>query len=145
MTPPTTVRPDAPGRSRRTVTLGLAGIAAGLAVVVGLTLLVGMSEGPATVARITLVNPTVYSLEVSVTAGTGGASSPAGFVPKQSTAVIEEVPDQGDVWIFRFDGQGRSGGELRLTRQQLERDAWRVEIPVEVGQRLADAGAPPTP
>ena len=145
MSPPTTLRPDAPGRSRRTVTLGLAGIAAGLAVVVGLTFLVGLSEGPDTVPRITFVNPTVYSLDVSITPGTGGASSPAGFVPKESTAVIEEVADQGDVWIFRFDGQGESGGELRLTRQQLESHGWRVEIPAEVGQRLADAGAPPTP
>lgn len=145
MTPPTTLRPDAPGRSRRAVTVAAAAIAVGLAVAVALTFLVGLSESPATVARITFVNPTPYSLDVSVAPGPESASSPVGFVPKQSTAVMEEVPDQGDVWTFRFDGQGESGGEVRLTRGQLQSQGWRVEIPVEVGQRLADAGAPPTP
>ncbi len=145
MNPPTILRPDAPGRAGRRITLGLAGLAAGLLVVVGVTYLVGLSGGPTTVARITFVNPTAYTLSVDVSDGAGSGWSPAGFAPKRSTGVVEQVSDQGDVWVFRFDAQGKSGGELRLTREQLKRDGWRVDIPVEVGQRLAEAGAPPTP
>ncbi len=49
------------------------------------------------------------------------------------------------IWVFRFDAQGKRGGELRLTREQLASDGWRVDIPVEIGQHLAEQGAPPTP
>lgn len=145
MSPPTTLRPEAPRRSRRVVALGIAGLVLGMLAVVGMTLLVGLSGGPATVPRITFVNPTVYALNVEVNPGTGASWTSAGFVPKQSTTTVEEVPDQGDLWIFRFDGQGERGGELRRTREELEGDGWRVEIPEEVGRRLAEAGAPPTP
>ena len=145
MSPPTTLQPEAPRRTRRGTILGIAGIALALLAVLGMTFLVGLSGGPATVARITFVNPTVYSLNVEVKPETGTAWSSAGFVPRQSTTVVEEIPDQGDVWIFRFDGQGRHGGELRRTRVELEGDGWRVEIPDEVGERLAAAGAHPTP
>jgi hypothetical protein len=55
------------------------------------------------------------------------------------------VVDQGEVWLFRFDSQGKTGGELRLNRSELEASGWRIAIPDEVGTRLADAGAPPTP
>ncbi len=50
---------------------------------------------------------------------------------------MSEVIDQGDVWVFRFDSQGESGGELRLSRTELEAAGWRVSIPAEVGARLA--------
>ncbi len=139
------VRPDAAGRTRQRLLLGLAVGAAMLLAVIAITYLVGLSGGPATVARISLVNPTAYSLDVEVSPATGHSSSSAGFVPKESTAVVEEVPDQGDVWVFHFAAQGHSGGELRVIRAELQRNGWRVEIPPEVGRRLANAGAPPTP
>ena len=145
MNPPTTLQPETSGRTRRGVALGVAGAAVALLAVVGMTFVVGLSGGPSTVSRITFVNPTVYSLNVEVNPGSGGSWTSAGFVPKQSTTDVEEVPDQGATWIFRFDGQGHQGGELRLTRDELERDGWRIEIPDEVGRRLHDAGAPPTP
>ncbi|MDQ4089069.1 MAG: hypothetical protein M3163_02010, partial [Actinomycetota bacterium] len=68
-----------------------------------------------------------------------------GFARQNATTEVHEVTDQGDVWVFRFDSQGATGGELRLTRAQLEASGWTVSIPAEVGRRLADAGAPPTP
>ena len=93
------------------------------------------------------MNPTAYSLDVDVSDGTGSGWSPAGFARKQSTGVVEQVSDQGDVWVFRFDAQGKSGGELRLTREQPTRDGWRIDIPVEVanawpklGRRLPRSG-----
>jgi hypothetical protein len=145
MNQPTVDRPELAHRTQRVVALRLGAIAAGLAAVVSLTLLLGLFASPATIPRITFVNPTAYSLDIEVSSGPGSGWVSAGFVAKSSTAEVQEVPDQGDSWIFRFDGQGAHGGELRRTRSELEADGWRVEIPAEVGLRLAEAGAPPTP
>jgi hypothetical protein len=145
MNPPTAVRPDTPARTRRHLGLAVVAAAVGLAATIGLTSLVGLSSGPKTVGRITFENPTVYALDIEVSAGAAGGWTSAGSVRQKSTAEVTEVIDQGDVWVFRFDSQGASGGELRLTRAELEASGWRVSIPVEVGTRLAGAGAPPTP
>ena len=145
MNPPTVVRPDASKRTRRHLGVAVAAIVVGLAVAGGLTSLVGLSSGPETIPRITFENPTVYALDIEVSPDTAGGWTSAGSVRQKSTAEVTEVIDQGDVWQFRFDSQGASGGELRLTRKELEASGWRVSIPADVGARLAAAGAPPTP
>ena len=145
MNPPTIVQPDAARRARHRLGLGVATVVVGLAAVFGLTSLVGLSSGPATVARITFENPTAYALDIEVSSGPGSGWTSAGSVRQKSTAEVTEVIDQGEVWLFRFDSQGSSGGELQLSRAELEAAGWRVSIPAEVGNRLAGAGAPPTP
>ena len=145
MTPPTVVEPDTSNRVRRGLGLGIAALVLAVAAALGLTFLVGLSSGPSTVARITFENPTAYALDIEVSPGTGTGWTSAGSVRQESTAEVHEVIDQGDVWLFRFDSQGASGGELRLTRGELEASGWTVSIPAEVGTRLAEAGAPPTP
>jgi hypothetical protein len=145
MNPPTVVQPDTARRARRHLGIGVVAVAVGLAVVVGLTYLIGLSSGPGTVSRITFENPTNYALDIEVSSGPGSGWTSAGSVRQKSTAEVTEVIDQGDVWLFRFDSQGASGGELQLSRTELEASGWRVSIPAEVGNRLAGAGAPPTP
>lgn len=145
MNPPTMVEPDAPNRVRRGLGLGVAALALALATAIALTFLVGLSSGPGTVSRITFENPTAYALDIEVSPGTGAGWTSAGSVRQKSTAEVHEVIDQGDIWLFRFDSQGATGGELRLTRAELEASGWTVFVPAEVGERLADAGAPPTP
>lgn len=145
MNPPTVVRPDTSARTRRHIGLAVAAVVAGLAVALGLTSLVGLSSGPETVARITFENPTAYALDIEVSSGAAGGWTSAGSVRQRSTGEVSEVIDQGDVWVFRFDSQGASGGQLQLSRTELEAAGWRVSIPAEVGARLATAGAPPTP
>lgn len=144
MNPPTAVRPDTSIRVHQRLGVGVAALVVALAAAVGLTSLVGLSSGPGTVARITFENPTPYALDIEVSGGHGGWTS-AGSVRQNSTADVKEVIDHGDVWVFRFDSQGASGGELRLSRTELEASGWRVSIPAEVGARLAGAGAPPNP
>ena len=112
---------------------------------VALTSLVGLSGGPSTVPRLTFENPTAYAIDIEVSAGSSSGWTSAGSVRQRSTADVTEVIDQGDVWLFRFDSQGETGGELRLTRSELEASGWRIVIPTEVGARLIEAGAPPTP
>jgi hypothetical protein len=94
---------------------------------------------------VTYENPTDYALSVEVSSGPGEGWTAAGFVPQRSTTVAEEIPDQGELWVFRFDSQGARGGELRLSRSELEAAGWTVSIPADVGRRLAESGAPPTP
>lgn len=146
MNPPTVVQPGTARRLRRR-SLGLSVVAAllGLAAVVGITYLVGLSAGPHTVPLIVFENPTSYALDIEVSSGPGHGWTSAGSVRQRSTGEVSEVIDQGDVWLFRFDSQGASGGELRLSRTELQASGWRVTIPDEVGARLAGAGAPPTP
>ena len=143
---PAVVRSDAPERARRrTLSVGVGVIAVALAGALGVASLVGLSGSPATIPRLTFENPTDYALDVDVSPGPGGGWTAAGSVAQKSTAVVEEVVDQGDVWLFRFDSQGRSGGELRLTRAQLEDSGWLIAVPPEVGKRLAESGAPRSP
>ena len=145
MTPPTVVRPQSPDRSRRHVGLGLGAAALTVIAAVALTSLVDLSARPDTVARITYENPTPYALGVEVSSGPGDGWVFGGTVAPRSTAAAEEIVDQGEVWLFRFDSQGETGGELRLSRAELEASDWLVRVPPEVGRRLAEAGAPPSP
>lgn len=144
MNRPAVAQPESPDRTHN-ARLGVGAIVLGLVTAVALALVVGRSAGPGKVARLTFENPTVYAIEIEVSPGTGTGWTPAGSARQQSTVDVEEVTDQGDVWLFRFTSQGEVGGELRLTRSELEASGWRIVIPPEVGTRLADAGAPPTP
>jgi hypothetical protein len=145
MNQPTAVRPDTSRPAHHRVGLLLAVVVIGLAAAVGLTALVGSSSGPKKVGRITFENPTPYALDIEVSSGAAGGWTSAGSVRQMSTAEVSEVIDQGDVWVFRFDSQGQSGGELRVSRTALEASGWRVSIPTDIGTRLAAAGAPPSP
>ena len=145
MNPPTIVQPGTARPARRRLGLGLAGAVFALGAVVSITYLAGLSAGPATIHRIVFENPTPYALDIEVSSGPGEGWTSAGSVRQKSTGEVTEVIDQGDVWLFRFDSQGASGGELRLSRAELEASGWRVAIPGEVGDRLAASGAPPTP
>lgn len=145
MTPPTVIQPNTARRAGRHLGLGAVAIALGLAAILAVTYLVGLSAGPGTVPRIVFENPTEYALDIEVSSGPGQGWTSAGSVRQKSTGEVREVIDQGDVWLFRFDSQGARGGELRLSRTELQASGWRVTIPDEVGARLAGAGAPPSP
>jgi hypothetical protein len=97
---------------------------------------------PCTVERITIANSTEYDIDVEVTGQDGQGWLPLAIVEARSEEGVEDVINQGEVWIFRFEHFGDSVGELRLTRGELEGSGWRVEIPPEVGQRLQELGRP---
>ncbi len=62
---------------------------------------------------------------------------------RQSSGRVEG--SQGDTWIFHFVGQGEDGGELQISHSELARQAWHLDIPDAVAQRLNAAGASPSP
>jgi hypothetical protein len=104
--------------------------------------LASCSGPPPTVDRITLANHTGYDLDVDVTDGDRDHWLPVAIVEAGSEDVAQEVIDQGAVWIFRFLHWGDAVGELSLTRAELERNGWRVEVPGEVEEKLQQLGRP---
>ncbi|HZQ27428.1 MAG TPA: hypothetical protein VFA94_07000 [Acidimicrobiales bacterium] len=101
--------------------------------------------GPSFIARITVVNPTEYALDVDAAKPDKPAWTPIGTARQRGTTVLEQVIDEGDQWVFRFRTEGIDGGELRMSRSALEQANWRIEVPASVGDTLRAAGAAPTP
>jgi hypothetical protein len=96
------------------------------------------------VDRITIANGTEYDLDVDVTDSDREGWLPVAIVEARSEDVVQDVIDQGEVWIFRFLHWGDAVGELSLTRAELEGSGWRVEVPEDVEQRLRELGRPPS-
>jgi hypothetical protein len=111
-----------------------------------LLLPMGLLDMPPTIDRLTIDNRSVYDLHVAVS----GRDDDDRWllvttVGRGSTTTTYDLIDQGDVWRFRFRGQGRAGGEVVASRADLEAASWHLTVPAEVGERLAEQGAPPSP
>ncbi len=126
---------------------GVVATAVILAVLLGALLgpLPGLFESPAFIERLTVENPTEYHITIDVTGDDRDGWIGVGTAQKRGRSIFNEVIDQGDVWIFRFASQGSEGGELLLTRAELEQSKWTVDIPEEVANSLRAQGAPPSP
>jgi hypothetical protein len=108
-------------------------------------LLATLIPTPHVVERVTFVNPTPYDLMIEVSDGHGDGWLPLGVAESENTTNVGAIYDQGRTWTFRFTAQLKSGGRFTITRPELERINWRVEIPAAVGDRLREAGAPLPP
>lgn len=123
----------------------MAGFALAGVVVVVLVALPRFLDSPNMVGRLTVQNPTGYDISVDATDHRRQGWLGLGTAHRSTTSTFEEIVDQGEVWIFRFSAQGEHAGELRVSRQRLERDGWRIRVPTEVGERLKVTGAPLPP
>jgi hypothetical protein len=124
--------------SRRTFSVRLL-----IASLAGLALLLASCSGPPpTVETITVSNSTGYDLDVQVTGRDRNGWLPMAIAEARSERKTEQVTDQGEVWIFRFLHWGDPVGEVSLTRGELERNGWHVEVPAEVEERLRQLGRP---
>ena len=138
-----TIRPRSPDRPKLRFQWWWPALAiAAIAIVV---VLPRTFAGPATISRVTFVNPTDYALGIEVTGGHEDGWTDLTTAERERTTEVRDVVDQGKTWIFRFESQGVDGGELRLSKDALAHAGWKVEIPASVGARLARKGAPPTP
>ncbi len=108
-------------------------------------MLVRALELPPAVDRLTFENPTRFRMTISVTTDAHDDWTLVGTVRQETTATFTDVIDQGDVWVFRFAAQGKVGGELRLSRAQLEESGWQVQVPPRIGANLEAQGAPFSP
>lgn len=140
----TTGRPTG-GAQFRVRQAGTAGFAVAGLVVVMLVAIPRFLDSPHLVDRLTVENPTGYDISIDATDHRRQGWVGLGTARRGTTSTFAEILDQGDVWIFRFSAQGEVGGELQVSRQQLERDEWRVRVPTEVGEQLMVVGAPLPP
>ena len=105
--------------------------------------LLSACTGPApAVEEVTIVNETAYDVEVEVGTAEGDVWLPLARVEARSTGSAREVIDQGDVWVFRFRHWGEPVEEMSLTREGLQGEGWRIEVPETVAERLEDLGRP---
>jgi hypothetical protein len=112
----------------------------------GATILVlGACSSASFVDELSIVNETEYSANVEVTDENRDGWLELGLVEPNSTIVIEDVIDQGDVWIFRFDYLGKYQEEVELSSSELAQSEWSVQVPQSFEQSLRDMGVPPPP
>ena len=114
------------------------------AVLVGALLLVAGCESVTFVDRVVVVNETDYSAHVEVTGEDGGWLG-LGLAPAHQTHAVGQVVDQGTRWTFRFSYGSHDPVELEISRQDLVRGDWRVEVPPELETKLRVEGVPPSP
>ena len=115
-----------------------------LAALVALGVHMALPPTPPTFGEITVTNPTDYDIAIQVRGSSGGWMA-LSTVGRHSVATIHDVIDQGDSWTFRLTAQGRSGGDHRLERDELEASGWNFDIEPGVELILRDAGAAPPP
>jgi len=134
--PPAAVQRPAAGpaslshrRSRTPFLLGVLAIA-------GALLVSQLLAAPNFVPRITVDNHSGYALLVEVSDGQGGSWSPVGTISRNGSTSLEQVYDVGDAWQFRLTAQTVGLGTVRVSRSQLERSDWHVDIPRRLGDTL---------
>ena len=121
------------------------GLVLALALVVGVVVeLAPRVAVPPHVARVRLVNPTVYHLNVEVAAQPDGPWVDLTTVTRESTATAGEVLDQGAQWVFRFSYGGVDAGTVEVARTDLAAAGWALRPPDAVGDRLRSAGLVPS-
>jgi hypothetical protein len=99
---------------------------------------------PGFVDQVTIENPDVHDVEVDVGDADRKRWLGLGTAAREASRTFESVIDPGDTWVFRFRYGGVDGGEVVVSRDDLESNGWRVRVPAEVGARLTQAGLGPS-
>jgi hypothetical protein len=139
---PVATRPRPAPARRRSDILGL--LAAGVGLVAALGVLFLAMDAPPHVERVTINNPHEWSAAVEVSDERQQGWVGLGIVNKGVTHPFEEVLDQGRTWVFRFSYAGVDGGELRVSRADLQRSGWKIAVPDEFATRMREAGLEPS-
>lgn len=104
-------------------------------------LMVVALRGPEMVDRVVIDNRSTAPVTVRVSGSDSSSVLPLGTVGGASRVAFEEVLDQGDDWTFWLRVGSDEITPIHRTRERLERDGWRVEIPRDATARLtADRG-----
>jgi hypothetical protein len=96
------------------------------------------------VEAVEVSNDTAYPTKVSVRGGEGGWLHLL-TVQAGETQDVNEVIDQGDIWIFRFRYAGRAEVVKTFSRDDLDEAAWRIEVPPELEESLRERDVAPPP
>jgi len=96
------------------------------------------------VEEVTVVNETEYPAHVEVTDQNRDGWLGLTTVDPHSTSAVAETIDQGEIWVFRFDYVGKHYELVEVSRSELERNDWTVEVPVTFEQQLRARGVIPS-
>ena len=96
------------------------------------------------VERIVIDNPTDFIANVDVTGGARDGWLGIATADAHSAKTVEQVYDQGSTWIFRFSYSGHEE-EIQISRAELARSDWRVQVPDSFASALRARGVPPPP
>lgn len=99
---------------------------------------------PNTVTALYVDNQLEWTVNVDVAASPTGARLGLGTVPRGNRTTYESVLDQGDSWVIVFEYAGVEV-PVEVSRRELAAGAWAIEVPGELGDRLADADIATTP
>jgi hypothetical protein len=141
MSPVATRPPPAPPQNKGSLATILIAVVTGALV---LLVVLPAIRPPVFVDRVTVVNPQPWSVEVDVRGEERDGVVGIASVGREQTQTVEDVLDQGRLWIFEFSYGGADGGELVIGRAQLERAGWKVTVPDEFASRMRAAGMGPS-
>lgn len=107
--------------------------------------IVESSGRTATIDRLTIINQTEFDVEVQVSDAARDSWHVLGRANHKSSTLDEAVTDVGRTWVFQFHYGGKLVGERQISRVQLMRKRWRVEVPPRVADRMRQMGFEPPP
>lgn len=114
-------------------------------VVIGLVSLVAPAlELPPVVSELTVENPHQWNVSVTVTGADGEGSLAVGSLGRETTQTFDGIIDQGERWIFSFGYGGVDGGDIELSRAELDRAGWEIRVPDAFSHRMRTAGVSPS-
>jgi hypothetical protein len=113
--------------------------------IAGTLLVAQLLAAPHFVSRITIENPTGYSMLVEVSGGNGDGWLPLGTIDREGTTSFGEVYDVGSTWQFRVSAQTKTAGTFAVARSTLDRTDWHVRVPAAIGDALRAKGVAPQP
>lgn len=119
-------------------------IALALALLGLVTLVAPALELPPVVPELTVENPHQWNVTVTVTGADRDASLAVGALERETTQTFLRTVDQGERWIFSFRYGGIDGGELVLSRTELEEAGWQIKVPDEFAARMRTASVSPS-
>ena len=127
-------------------TLPRAGLVAGIAVagVLLVVLLLRSASDPPRVAALTVANPSAFQVNIEVSPTGEERWLDLGAVDRERERTIEELPDLGARWVFRFASGGVDGGRIEVARTVLRDAGWRILGPPDVVERFEAAGLRPS-
>jgi hypothetical protein len=134
--PITAARPTLP---RASLVVGIA--IAGLLLLV---LLLRSASEPPRVASLTVSNPSPFQVSIEVSPSGEERWLDLGAVDRERDRTVEELPDLGTSWVFRFASGGVDGGRIEVARSVLRDAGWRITVPPDVVERFEAAGLRPS-
>ena len=111
----------------------------------GCVLVLAACSDVSLVDSITIVNDTDYPAQTEVTGGDRNGWLLLAHAQQEQTTTVDEVIDQGDTWVFRFDYIDKYEEEVEVSRRELQQDDWTIEVPLSFEQRLRALGVPAPP